>query len=158
MVSSWYTLQFFLFRLFLLKLPFSVTFGGTAIQKYMYIFCRISLWSQCKRFVVGHYNYSFFKQHFTRSVRSLAPPVFTHLHDLAIFSSVQRVQLVGFEVVWRDGCIRRGSTQFTFPLINGFAVSGLSAAQRVGQRWLQWYFLARLALATGHCFLNRFDP
>lgn len=61
----------------------------------------------------------------------------THLHDLAIPAAVQRVELVGFKVMWRDRRMKGGSLHFVFSLLKGFAVSGLSTAQGVRQRGLQ---------------------
>lgn len=61
----------------------------------------------------------------------------THLHDLAIPAAEQRVELVGFKIMWRDGRMKDGSLHFVFPLVKGSAVSGLSATQWVRQRGLQ---------------------
>lgn len=61
----------------------------------------------------------------------------TYLHDLAVLVAVQRVQLIGLQVVRRDSRVEGGSPVFVLLLVEGFAVSGLSAPQGVGQRGLQ---------------------
>lgn len=69
-----------------------------------------------------------------------------YLHDLAILAAVQCVQLIGFIVMWRDGCMKGGSSQFTLPLVKGFTVLGLSAAERVRQRRLKHQQHLRLVI------------
>lgn len=78
----------------------------------------------------------------------------TYLHDLAILAAVQRVQLIGFIVVWRDGCMKWGSLQFAFPLVKGFDVPGLSAAEGVRQRWLKHQQHLRLVIIPSRTSLT----
>lgn len=74
----------------------------------------------------------------------------TDLHDLAVLAAVQRVELIGFIVVWRDGSMRGRPPQLAFPLVEGFTGLGFSAAQWLGQRWLQHQRQLRLQQKTIH--------
>ncbi len=52
--------------------------------------------------------------------------------------------------MWRDGCIEGGSSQFVFPLVKGFTVLGLSAAEGVRQRRLKHQQHLRLVIIPSH--------
>lgn len=59
-----------------------------------------------------------------------------YLHDFSILAAVQRVELKGFKVVWRNGSISGSSLQFIFALAKWLTVPGFSTLEGVSQKWL----------------------